>query len=369
MQRIRHQQQLEAQSAPLRMASELGDVSKVRALVMAGTTDIDAGGKHGVTALHRAAERERVDVVRLLLQAGANHGKRTNRGGQTALMLAAQRGNCAICELLVQAGADVNAKSSEGWDAMMLASARQHKNVVLLLARANGNVEHCSPGGVTATDLLAVWHGDTRAADRARHATHNSGRARQQLRLWEEERARQAAQVDDTAEQDLEPASDSVGTPRSDDSHITQGIPPLPASPRDVEGDVRLLLAASEEQKRQQEEARIDSLLQRSRQPLAFQTGTAMGATASTQLPLSPTAMAVREVTTAPPIAAIDQTALGTVYSAASSAATEDFAASAAEPVRNTVATVRDQDHAERQAERRARIEAMRRELEASLGS
>jgi hypothetical protein len=79
--------------------------------------------------------------------------------------------------------------------------------------------------------------------------------------------------------------------------------------------------------------------------------------------------MAVREVTTAPPIAAIDETALGTVYSAASSAATEDFAASAAEPVRNTVATVRDQDHAERQAERRARIEAMRRELEASLGS
>jgi hypothetical protein len=369
MQRIRQQQQLQAQSAPLRMAAELGDVNKVRALVMAGTTDIDAGGKHGMTALHRAAERERVDVVRLLLQAGANHGKRTNRDGQTALMLAAQRGNCAICELLVQAGADVNARSSGGWDAIMFASARRHKDAVVLLARANGNVEHCSPGGVTATDLLAVWHGDTRAADRARHATHNSSRARQQLRLWEEERARQAAQVNDTAEQDFGTPSDSVGTPRSNDSP-TQGLPPLPASPRDVESDVQLLLAASEEQKRQQEEARIDSLLQRSRQPLVFRTGAAIGVpAASTQLPPSPAALASREVTTAPPIATTDETAFGSVNSATSVVASEDFATAVTEPVRTTTATVRDQDHAERQAERRARIEAMRRELEASLGS
>ena len=368
MQRIRHQQELEARSAPLRMAAELGDVNKVRALVMAGTTDIDAGGKHGMTALHRAAERERVDVVRLLLQAGANHGKRTNRGGHTALMLAAQRGNCTICELLVQAGADVNARSSEGWDAIMFASARRHKDAVVLLARANGNVEQCSPGGVTATDLLAVWHGDTRAADGARHATRNSGRAMQQLRLGEEERARQAAQVDDKAEQDFGTPSDSVGTPRSDDSP-TQDLPPLPASPRDVESDVQLLLAASEEQKRQQEGARIDSLLQRSRQTLAFRTGATMGVpTASTQLPLSSAALAPGEMTTAPPIAATDETAFG-VNSATSVVASEDSATAVAEPVRTTTTTVRDQDHAERQAERRARIEAMRRELEASLGS
>ena len=360
MQRLKHQQQLDAQSAPLRMASELGDVQQVRVLVMAGAIDINAGGKHGVTALHRAADRERVDVVRLLLQAGADHSRRTNRGGQTALMMAAHRGNRAICELLVRAGADVNVKTSDGWDAMMFASARRHTDVVLLLARANCSAERCSSGGVTATDLLAMWHGDTRTADRAHHASHNSGRARQQLRRWDEERARQAAQIDHTPEQ----PSASVVTPRTEHSltSTAQDLTSTPASPQDIESDAELLLAASEKQMRQQEEAQIDLLLQRSRQPITFQ---AAGTAAPTHLLQSPTVLSDGEmITTTPPIATT-----GTINSPALKATTEGLAAPMVEPVRATTATVRDQDHAERQAERRARIEAMRRELAASLAS
>jgi hypothetical protein len=363
MQRLKRQQQLDAQSAPLRMASELGDVQQVRVLVM-GATDINAGGKHGVTALHRAADRERVDVVRLLLQAGADHSRLTKRGGQTALMMAAHRGNRAICELLVQAGADVNVKNSDGWDAMMFASARRHTDVVLLLARANSSAERCSSGGVTATDLLAMWHGDTRTADRAHHATHNTGRARQQLRLWDEERARQAAQIDHTPEQ----PSASVGTPRTEHSPTStaQDLAPMLSSPRDIESDARLLLAASEEQRRQQEEAQIDLLLQRSRQPITFQAGGATeGTAAPTHLVRSPTVLSdeVMMITT-PPIATTS-----TVHSPALKAATEGLTAPVVEPVRATTTTVRDQDHAERQAERRARIEAMRQELAASLAT
>lgn len=371
MKRIRRQQELEAQSAPLRMAAEVGDLSKVRALVMAGGAqiDIDAGGKHGVTALHRAADRERDDVVRLLLQAGADHGKQTNRGRQTALMLAAKRGNCAICEMLVQAGADVNVKNSEGWDAMMFASARRHNDVVVLLARASADAERCSPGGVSATDLLSVWHEDPKTANRARHATQNSDRARQQLRLWEEERARHAAQADYLAERDLEHPSDSVGTPRSADSPTTLDPAPLATSPRDVESDARLLLAATEDQKRRQEEAQIDSLLQRSRQPIAFQTEGSIERWADSTPLLQSTTLSAGEMTATPPVAITSETALRTVNLAALDAAATDITAPTVEPGRATTTTVRDQDHVERQEARRARISAMRRELEESLAS
>lgn len=360
---------LEAQSAPLRLAAELGDLVKVQALVTAGA-DIDAGGKHGVTALHRATEREREDVVRFLLQAGADHSKKTNRSGQTALMMCAQRGNGAICEMLVQAGADVNAKSANGWSAIMFASARRHQDIVLLLARANGDVERCSHGGVNATDLLAVWHGDTRTADRAQLATHNSSRAREQMRLWSEERARQAAQIGDTDTQDLErPSDSSAGTPRSDDFPTPQVRSPLLASPRDVESDVRLLLAAGDEQRRQQEEARIDSLLQRSRQHITFEKGGRVEGTASTQLQGPPTDSTDEWMTTTPLVASVDETAAGNVNTAGSDAAAQDLTAPTIEPVRATTSTVRDQDQAQRQQDRRARIEAMRQELHASLGS
>ena len=366
MQRRRQLAALDAASAPLRMAAEVPDLAKVRALAMGGGVDIDGGGKHGVTALHRAADRGRENVVRFLLQSGADHGRQTKRGGTTALMMAAHRGSCGICELLLQAGASVSAKNSDGWDAMMMASARQHTDVVMLLARANGCADRCSPGGTSATELLAAWHGNSQAADRARTATLNSGRAGQQLRHWHEQQHAQQAQHADAG-----PLDGSVGTPtQSDDGATSQEAelpaPPVTSSPRDIERDVRQALADAGEQKRQEEEARIALLLQRSKVSLTFAGGGQDAATPTSTGSANIESTQAAETGTAE--TAVDAVgAMGPDARQLSALAIEQQAPAVGGA--DTGSTVRDQHYDDNQEERRARIEAMRRELEVSLAS
>ena len=321
----------------LRMAAEAGDLGAVRAELLDGRVDIDAGGRHGVTALHRACERGREEVVRALLQGGADCSRTTARGGQTALHLAAAKGNARVVQMLVDSGANIRQTDARGWDATAFASSRNQTDVVLLLARAAGDVDR-ECGGITAASLLDGWHGNRAAAERARAATHNSQRVVETLWRWHEQ-----ADADRSA---LHAAAlSAAGTPvrsRSAEGEPGDGASPvpLPGSPRDA------ALADAEEQQRQQEAARVSDLLMRSRTQLNFT------AAETSVLPAEPTlGGASTDDSVSSPSAAADQLQLSPP----------------AEAPAESASTVRDLAYGEQQDQRRARIARMREDLQQSL--
>lgn len=176
-------------------------------------------------------------------------------------------------------GADVQATSLSGWDAVTFASSKNHADVVVLLARASGSADRQTQGGITATQLLVDWHGNARAAERARTATVNSARADQQLWHWQMQQQQEAAAERSAGvytprsdgEAEIEQQDEQEAGPSSDLFAATPDAAAL--SPRDLEGSVREALATAGEQKRHDEEARISALLHRSKAPLMFDGG------------------------------------------------------------------------------------------------
>ena len=118
-------------------AAKSGDAAKIKTLLAADATLIDARDKDGSTPLHCATWKGHEAVVALLLQAGANvNAQNSNEHwGTTPLHAAAHANQLAIASLLIEHGANLNAKDLNGRTPMHHTTFHKAKAVAALLQK------------------------------------------------------------------------------------------------------------------------------------------------------------------------------------------------------------------------------------------
>jgi outer membrane protein assembly factor BamB len=89
----------------LREAARAGDLTRIEALLAAGTP-IDAPARYGQTPLYFAAEKGHLAVVKRLVERGANVNAEDSFFGATALGIALQGGHNEVARYLLAHGAD-----------------------------------------------------------------------------------------------------------------------------------------------------------------------------------------------------------------------------------------------------------------------
>jgi len=122
----------------LMYAVRSGKYEAIKLLLKRGA-QIGLKDQYGETALIMAAKRENVNIVKILVENGAQVNFK-DPGGDSPLMWASLVGNPHIVKILLESGADVTLRGKEdGLTAMMIAENKGHKEVVLLLKRAEAN--------------------------------------------------------------------------------------------------------------------------------------------------------------------------------------------------------------------------------------
>jgi ankyrin repeat protein len=150
-------------TALLLQAACAGNGKMVARLIDEGV-DVNAGGRHGGTALFLAADQGHTEVVRLLLEHGADPNRipwpdpAAGVIAMTPLMAAAARGHTAIAELLLAHGADASIQVGEtalyeqGVTAIFLATVNGHTGAAEVLTRAATSGEK-----LWKYMVLAIW--------------------------------------------------------------------------------------------------------------------------------------------------------------------------------------------------------------------
>jgi len=126
-----------ANERALRLAAREGDNAQVAKLVVGKRVKVDARGKHGPTALHRAAMMGHTGTVRLLCDLGAQVNARDERG-YTPLHAACSKGLDETIRALCALGAAANAATDSGWTPLHIAAERGHASTVQLLVTELG---------------------------------------------------------------------------------------------------------------------------------------------------------------------------------------------------------------------------------------
>ena len=119
-------------AAPIHDAAQAGDVARVRALLVADPTLVDAKTDYGFTPLILAAQNGHLEVVKYLLEKSAAVDAKSN-DGVTPLIVAAQNGYLEVVKHLLDKGATVDAKSNDGFTPLLFAAQNGHLEVVKLL--------------------------------------------------------------------------------------------------------------------------------------------------------------------------------------------------------------------------------------------
>ena len=134
----------------LRLASENGELAKVRELLAAGV-DPNAEDEFGYMALHRAADDRRYRysrIVEMLLVAGADPNVADQYGDQlTPLHFASSSGSEDSVRMLLAAGADPKAEDSQGQTP--LHKADRSGDIVRMLLEAGADPKAKDRDGLT----------------------------------------------------------------------------------------------------------------------------------------------------------------------------------------------------------------------------
>lgn len=143
---------------PLHIASELGAVDVMAALIAAGA-DIEAEGRGGAHPLHLAAKKNQSAAVKLLIEHGAEVDSRDSFGF-TPLMVALDfpPEGFDAAEVLIASGADLNAQDQpDRWTALHWAADKGRLEVARFLIANGADIN--ARGVSDATPLhVAVIH-------------------------------------------------------------------------------------------------------------------------------------------------------------------------------------------------------------------
>ena len=141
----------------LHIASQLGDVHTVNALLAEGV-DVNIPERYTATsALWIAAQGGHADIVRTLILAGANVNY---EGRGVALYIASEHGHDEVVEILIAANANVNIQTVDlGYTALFQAASKGHYEVAKKLLNKGAEVNHqASIDGTTAL-MMAAYNG------------------------------------------------------------------------------------------------------------------------------------------------------------------------------------------------------------------
>jgi ankyrin repeat protein len=142
---------------PLMLAADGGYIPIVRFLLDKGAITTVVGDE-GVTALHVSAKNGHVSVSKMLLEAGADVGFASySTGGYTPLHIAAQRGNWQVIEVLIKAGANVDDCLTDGATALYLAAEKAHLGAVKILLQNKAQLSLATEQGATPVVVAADW--------------------------------------------------------------------------------------------------------------------------------------------------------------------------------------------------------------------
>ena len=141
----------------LHAAAKHGSIERTKALLAAGSIDIDHVDSEGNTALKLAAGLDHSRIVRILSDKGASTTIVDNEGF-SALLVVAECGHVAVAKLLVTAGAHLEARNlavAEGMAPLHMAAREGHLGVMSVLIEAGANINSRGSAGWTPMYLAA----------------------------------------------------------------------------------------------------------------------------------------------------------------------------------------------------------------------
>src|SRR3989449_1180620 len=135
-------------------ASAAGEVERVERLVASDPSAVNTYSADGWTPLHLAAFFGHTKIAELLLAHDADVAARSrNANGNTPLHAALAGNHKMVAGLLIGAGADVNAADAAGWRPLHLAAANNHLDVMRTLIAQGADVAAQNAEGLAALAL------------------------------------------------------------------------------------------------------------------------------------------------------------------------------------------------------------------------
>src|SRR5882762_8780042 len=147
---------LVARGAPLSLfeASAAGEVERVERLVAGDRSTVNTYSADGWTPLHLAAFFGHAKIAELLLAHDADVAARShNTNGNTPLHAALAGNHKMVAGLLIGKGGDVNATDAAGWRPLHLAAANNNLDAIKALIAQGADVVAGNGEGRTALSL------------------------------------------------------------------------------------------------------------------------------------------------------------------------------------------------------------------------
>lgn len=124
-------------------ASSVGDINRVKDILIANPAEVNAREKNYGTPLHLACAKGHKEVAELLIFHGARIDAREWRD-ETPLHWASQEGHIEVVKLLISKGADVRQSNWEDVTPLHWASRKGHREVAALLIDSGADVNALS---------------------------------------------------------------------------------------------------------------------------------------------------------------------------------------------------------------------------------